>query len=107
MKSIVGAVFPVTANQASRILDEGKRVFVKFTNMTKFKINSKIVFYVTKDMKLIGEGTIRRIHKMPSTEAWSKYHKEMFLNDDEYEEYVHWSSIEKKPRRWLRLQFLF
>jgi hypothetical protein len=99
MKSIVGAVFPVTVINASRIFDEGKTVFVKFTNMTKLKANSKIVFYISNDMKLIGEGTIKSIFKMSSQEAWSKYSQDLFLNQEEYEAYTSWSLIEKKRRK--------
>jgi len=48
MNSIVGAVFPISAGHASRIFDEGRTVFAKYTNMTNFDKKSKIVFYITK-----------------------------------------------------------
>jgi hypothetical protein len=94
----VGAVFPVAAKQASRIFDEGRTVFVKFTNMTDLKANSKIVFYVTREMRLLGEGTIESIHKIAPSKAWSSYYMNIFLNQDEYEKYTNWSAIQKKPR---------
>jgi len=61
----IGAVFPINSSQASRFFDEGRRVFVKFTNMSNFKTNSKIVFYVTKEKVLVGEGTIKTVQRMP------------------------------------------
>jgi hypothetical protein len=60
----IGAVFPINSSQASRFFDEGRRVFVKFTNMSNFKTNSKIVFYVTKEKVLVGEGTIKTVQRM-------------------------------------------
>jgi hypothetical protein len=96
--NMIGAVFPINSSQASRFFDEGRRVFVKFTNMSNFKINSRIVFYVTKEKMLVGEGTIKEVQRMPTSEAWGKYNDDVFLNQDEYDRYVRWSTIGQKTR---------
>jgi hypothetical protein len=98
MKQIIGAIYPVTTEQASNIFDKGKTVFVKFTKMTNLKPNSKIIFYVTKEKVLYGEATIRSANRMSPLEVWGKYGKDLFLNQDEYERYSNWSSVEKKSR---------
>jgi hypothetical protein len=98
MKLIIGAIYPVKAEQAHCIFDEGRTVFVKFTKMNDFKPNSKIIFYITKEKILCGEGTIKSIQRMSASDAWSKYSKQLFLNQEEYDQYSNWSSIEKKPR---------
>jgi hypothetical protein len=95
----IGAVFPINSSQASRFFDEGRRVFVKFTNMSNFKTNSKVVFYVTKEKVLVGEGTIKIVQRMLTSEAWGKYNEDVFLNQDEYDKYVSWSTIGQKTRR--------
>ncbi len=66
--------------------------------MTNFKANSKIIFYVKGEKALFGEGAIKSVNKMSPTEAWGKYNKELFLNQEEYEKYTSWSSVEKKNR---------
>jgi hypothetical protein len=94
----IGAVFPINSSQASRFFDEGRRVFVKFTNMSNFKTNSKIVLYVTKEKVLVGEGTVKIVQRMLTSEAWRKYNQDVFLNQDEYNKYASWSTIGQKTR---------
>lgn len=106
-QKVIGAIYPITTSQTTRFFDEGKTVFVKFTNMTNFKANSKIIFYVKGENALFGEGTIRIINKMSPPEAWSKFNKELFLNQDEYEKYTSWSSVEKKNRVHNQMWFSF
>ena len=67
--------------------------------MNKFDTNSKIIFFVTKEKRLIGEGTVEKIDKLAPEAAWSRYCKELFLNEIEYNNYVSWSPIEKRKRR--------
>ena len=97
-QKVIGAIYPLTASQVKRFFYEEKTGFVKFTNMTNFKANSKIIFYVKGEKVLFGEGTIKSVSKMSPSEAWSKYSKDIFLNQQEYESYTQWSPIEKKPR---------
>ncbi|HSV49805.1 MAG TPA: DUF365 domain-containing protein [Candidatus Acidoferrales bacterium] len=98
-KSPIGAVFPISATHAKRIFEDKKIVFVKFTGMSNFKAGSKIVFYVTKEKALLGEGTVRMIQRVSPTEAWDKHCKDLFLNQEEYNSYTNWSSVEAKPRK--------
>ena len=97
MSRIVGAIFPVTLLNSKRIFDDKKTVFVKFTKMN-FSKNSKILFYVNNEKSLCGEATIESIRKMPPIEAWDKHKGELFLNQQEYEDYTQWSPIDKKQR---------
>ena len=97
-KPAIGAIFPISASHAERFFEEKKTVFVKFTGMSLFKAGSKIVFYVTKEKSLFGEGTVKTIQKMSPSEVWNKYNKDLFLNQGEYDSYTHWSSVEGKPR---------
>lgn len=97
MSRIVGAIFPVTLLHSKRIFDDKKTVFVKFTKMN-FSKNSKILFYVTNEKSLCGEATIESIRKMSPIEAWNKHKGELFLNQQEYEDYTQRSPIDRKPR---------
>jgi hypothetical protein len=97
-KSPIGAVFPISTSNVERLFENKKTVFVKFTGMSLFKAGSKIVFYVTKEKSLFGEGTVKTIEKLSPSEAWNKYNQDLFLNQGEYDSYTHWSTVEGKPR---------
>lgn len=98
MQYIIGAIFAVSAEHASRIFNEDRTVFVKYTNMNKLKKNSIIIFYVSKEKKLIGEGLVKNVEKMTPEDAWSKHSSNLFINEGEFNHYTSWSTIEKKSR---------
>lgn len=99
MKPFVGAIFAVSAQHASRIFDEGRTVFVKYTNMNNLEKNSRIVFYVSRKKNLIGEGLVKSIEKMTPEDAWSKHNSNLFVDENEFRRYTSWSTIEKKTRK--------
>jgi hypothetical protein len=104
MDKAFGAVFPILAEQASRFFDESRKVYVKYTNMTKLGENSKIVFYASKEnKKLIGVGTIESIERTTPKIAWSRYCGQIFLNEDEYNQYVSMSPVKGKKRDGLEI----
>jgi hypothetical protein len=98
MNAIIGAVFPISSKHASRIFDEGRTVFAKYTKMTKINKKSKIIFYVSKEKTLIGEGVVKSVTKMTPSDAWSQYGANFFLNEEEYKRYTSWSAIEGRNR---------
>ena len=52
------AVFPVSRENSTSIFEGGRKVFVKYTNFGKLGKNAKVVFYISREKKLIGEGKI-------------------------------------------------
>jgi hypothetical protein len=64
-----GAIFPISKFHAIRFLKDHKTVFVKFTGFTQLKKGSKIIFYVSGEKLLIGEGTIDNIQSLDTETA--------------------------------------
>jgi hypothetical protein len=87
MTSIVGGVFPISSKHVSRIFDDGRTVFVKYTSFKKFKKNSKIIFCISKGKRLFGEGIIEGVERMDPKTAWSRFGQKIFLDEDEFEQY--------------------
>ena len=99
MRSILGAIFPISSENVNSLFDQKRSVFVKFTKMVKLDKGSKIVFYVSKEKKLVGEGIIAKVEKTNPEVAWIRYGKQIFLNESEYNQYVRKSPISGKERK--------
>jgi hypothetical protein len=100
----IGAIFPVQQEHALRLFDHGD-VFVKFTNLhlhNKFTI----IFYVCGQKVMIGEARIKKIQKLDPTVAWSYYGDRIFLNEEEYVEYVSFSPVNKQKRKMKEITVL-
>jgi hypothetical protein len=98
MASIEGAIFPISSKHANRIFYEGRIVFAKYTKFKNLRKNSKIIFYISKEKYLFGEGTIETIAKLDPKTAWALFGNKMFLNIDEFEQYTLKSPIGGKSR---------
>jgi hypothetical protein len=99
MSSILGAIFPISSDHIERIFDQGRNIFLKFTNLNRLQKNSKIVFYVSRKKSLFGEGTIKMVERLDPKTAWARYGKDIFLNEDEFEDYITMSSVSGDKRR--------
>lgn len=99
MKSVLGAIFPISSENAVPIFDGGRRVFVKYTKFGKLSKDSKLVFYVSKEKRLIGEGTIERVEKANSKIAWVQYGHQMFINEPEFSQYASKSPVDGRSRK--------
>jgi len=97
--AIVGAIFPISKFHANRFLKDKKTVFVKFTRFRQLKKGSKIIFYVSGQKLLIGEGTIENIELLDTETAWSRYNQQIFLTEEEYENYVGTSPVTCENRK--------
>jgi len=98
-ETIIGAIFPISAENAVSIFDQKRSVFVKFTNLKKLKKGSKMVFYVSKQKKLVGEGVVLEVEKMKPEIAWIRYGNQIFLDESEYKQYVVKSPISGEDRK--------
>ena len=99
MRSIMGAIFPISPRNVDSLFDQKRSVFVKFTRFKKLEKGSKVVFYLSKKKTLIGEGTIAKVEKTKPETAWSLFGKQIFLNESEYNQYVAESPITGKDRK--------
>jgi hypothetical protein len=81
------------------MFDEGRTAFVKYTKFRRLGKDFILVFYVSKETKLIGEGTIEMIEKTNPEKAWTRYSGKMFLHETEYAQYVSTSAVGKKNRK--------
>ena len=97
MSSILGAIFPVSTKNVRPLFDQNRNIFVKFTKFAKLGKGSKIVFYRAR--KLIGEGKIVRVERLDPRTAWIRYEKHIFLNQNEYNQYVERSPITGENRK--------
>jgi hypothetical protein len=102
MSSIAGAIFPVSLPHAKRILQENKNVFVKYTKYRLCK-NMKVIFYVSKEKKLIGEGRIDKVVSSEPSYILSAFKDRLFINENEYFLYTTTSSIGNKGIRSMKL----
>jgi len=94
----IGVIFPILPEHVSKLFNSGKDVFVKFTSLS-LENNFTIVFYVSGEKKLIGEGKITNITRLDPNLAWARYNGRIFLNEEEYFQYVDISPISKNKRK--------
>ena len=98
-----GAVFPISSENVIPLFDQGRTVFAKYTKFKELAKGSKIVFYVSKVKKLIGEGTVEKVEVLNPEIAWVRYGKQMFLNETEYNRYVAKSPINGGNRKMVQI----
>ena len=103
MKSKLGAIFPILPENVERLFDQKQTVFVKYTKFKELERGSKIVFYVSKEKKLIGEGTVERVEKANPKTAWAHYGRRIFLNETEYNQYVSKSPVDGRNRKTVEI----
>ena len=102
-KEIVGAIFPVLPEHVPNLFDRGRNVFVKFTKLTNLTTRSTIVFYVSREKVLVGEGKVKAIEKLNPEVVWSRYKDRIFLDKDEFDSYIKISPISGEERRMRKL----
>ena len=89
----VGIIYPVPSNLVPRFFDQGKNVFVKYLPKVGYhhlKVGDKIMFYASRNLKkIVGEGTIQKLELLKPSEALEKYRENLFLSEEELEEYRH------------------
>lgn len=102
-KEIVGAIFPVLPEHVPNLFDHGRNVFVKFTKLTKLRIGSTIVFYVSREKVLVGEGRVKVIEKLNPEVAWARYRDRIFLDKEEFDFYIEISPISGEERKMRKL----
>ena len=86
----MGVIFPIPRVYVSRILEEEKNVFGKFSKMKKLQKGSKVVFYATEkhgSSAIVGEGTIKEFEFLSPSQIGKKFGKNFFLNEIELKEY--------------------
>ena len=103
----VGIIYPVPSNLVSRFFDQGKNVFVKYLPKVGYhhlKVGNKILFYASRQIKkIVGEGTIQRLELLKPVEALEKYRENLFLSEEELEEYRHRRSNRPPTKKLLVL----
>ena len=97
-RKIIGVIFPVLREHVSNLFGRNRDVFVKFTRLNLDNV-SRIVFYVSGEKLLIGEAKVGQIARLNPDVAWSRYKDRVFLNKEEYYEYVRISPISKEERK--------
>ena len=95
---IIGAVFPLLREHVSSLFGRDRDVFVKFT-LLNLKKGYTIVFYVSGEKLLIGEAKVKHIERLDPDIAWSRYKDRVFLNKEEYGQYVRISPINNEERK--------
>ena len=90
--STAAVIFPIPKQFVNRLLVEKRNVFVKYLarSSLKLSVKNRLLFYVSHSSKeIIGEGTIEEISFLTPSEALLKYGKQLFLDDNELEEYIY------------------
>lgn len=100
---VVGAIFPVLPEHVPKLFDRSQAVFVKFTKLTNLRTGSAIVFYVSREKVLVGEGKIKAIEKLDPEVAWSRYGGRIFLDKVEFNSYAEISPISGEERKMRKL----
>ena len=93
------AVFSVSREHSASIFEGKRNVFVKYTNFGKLTKDSKIVFYISKEKILIGEGKIEKIYDATPDAIWARFGEQIFLDYSQYVQYTTVSPVEKMPRK--------
>ena len=58
----------------------------------------KIIFYISGEKQVIGEGVIAKVEKLSPDIAWSSWGPKMIMDKCEFEKYTQTSPITGKPR---------
>lgn len=88
-----GVIFPVSYNHASRILHEGKTVFVKYPPheviSERLSACRKLLLYGSGGKRrILGEADLQGIELLTEEEVLQEYSDELFLRKKELEEYA-------------------
>ena len=108
-EKVVGVTFPVPKQFLDRILEGGKRVFVKPSTL-RVQPGMKVVFYASREGHAwLGEAEVESVEFFNSVEEIiTKYEKELFLTPKELREYERerqkWHSRGRRPRPWMVLR---
>lgn len=89
-----------------RMFDERKDVFVKFSHFKNLTEGSKIVFHVSGEKMLVGEGIVKKVEKLDPKHAWVRYHNRIFLTKDEYNNYITKSPVGKRESKTIMVLVL-
>lgn len=105
----IGVTFPVPKWFLDRILEEGKRVFVKPSTL-RVQPGMKVVFYASREGQAwIGEAEVESVEFINNVEEIiRKYKDELFLTAKELRDYARerqkWHSRGRRPRPWMVLK---
>ncbi|AFL95275.1 hypothetical protein CL1_1072 [Thermococcus cleftensis] len=108
-EKVVGVTFPVPKPFLDRILEEGKRVFVKPSTL-RVKPGMKVVFYASREGQAwLGEAEVEGVEFLNGIEEIiEKYGDELFLTAKELRDYererAKWHSRGRRPRPWMVLR---
>lgn len=102
-KEIDGAIFPVLPEHVPNLFDRGRDVFVKFTRFTNLRTGSTIVFYVSREKVLVGEGRVKVVEKLNPEVAWSRYRDRIFLDKEDFDSYIEISPTSREKRKMRKL----
>ena len=102
-KEIIGVIFPILPRHVAPLFEERKDVFVKFTKFMRLETGSKIVFQVSGEKMLVGEGVITNVEKLDPEIAWVRYGERIFLGKEEYDNYVKRSPISDEKRKMVEV----
>lgn len=85
-------IYPLSSHLASRILQDKKYIFVKYTTheTISLKLTSckKLMLYISgANKEIAGEADIKSISLMTLSETLSKYGSNLFLTEDELRKY--------------------
>lgn len=88
-----GVIFPISKGHASRILHEGKTVFLKYPPheviSERLAACQKLLLYGSGGTRrILGEADLRGIELLTKEEVLEKYSDELFLGKKELEEYA-------------------
>jgi hypothetical protein len=92
MEKMIGAIYAIPSTLVNRLFDGRSKVFVKVTGhgSTKLLPKHKVVFYASHgEKKLVGEGIVEKIEFLTPEETLARYRKELFINVQEFQDYVH------------------
>jgi hypothetical protein len=91
-RRITGFLFPIPHRFIERFFSGDKDVFVKPNALVRhfrFLVAGNTIVFYDSDMRAsVGEAKIKEIEYGIPSAIWSKYHSRIFLEKDEFEEYV-------------------
>lgn len=105
-ETVVGVTFPIPKWFLSRILEEGKTVFVKPSTL-RVRPGMKIIFYASREGQgWHGEAEVESVEHFTNVEdIIKKYKDELFLTPEELRKYeqdrAKWHSRGRRPRPWM------
>jgi hypothetical protein len=98
-RKIIGYLFPIPQRFVDRVFSGKRDVFIKPLRYRFLTAGKTVVFYNSDLHAIVGEAKIKQIVCSSPSDIWKEYQSRIFLQKDEFDDYVAMSPLGPRARR--------